>query len=342
MGIASVTFLKPIVSKIASWGSGGPADYPGPGEGTVKVTIKPGQNGEDIATTLKSAGVVKSRTAYLDAAAADPAAAGRVQPGTYVLRKQMRGVDAFAVVSNPANATDQGITLPEGLWSSEIYGKLSAATGVPLADYTAAAQDPGAIGLPAEAGGNVEGWLFPSTYQFPQGASAVTQLSTLVAKTRDELGKAGVPADQAQRILTIASIIEGEAGPADFGKVSRVIENRISNPTGPTAGFLQMDSTRNFALGKRGNLTAADVQKSAESPYDTYAHKGLPPGPIGNPGAHAIVAAANPPEGPWFYFVTINLDTGETLFATTLAEQEANVAQLTQWCAQNKPKCEGK
>jgi UPF0755 protein len=94
-------------------------------------------------------------------------------------------------------------------------------------------------------------------------------------------------------------------------------------------------------LQKRGNLTKAEYDRAKSSPYDSYANKGLPPGPIGNPGAAAIEAAAHPTEGPWFYFVTVNLDTGETLFATTLAEQHANEAKLQAWCAPNPGKCSG-
>jgi UPF0755 protein len=139
----------------------------------------------------------------------------------------------------------------------------------------------------------------------------------------------------------VASIVEGEAGVADRGKVARDVENRLDNPTGPTVGLLQMDSTVNFALQKRGNLTKAEYDSAKSNPYDTYAHKGLPPGPISSPGAAAIEAAANPTEGPWFYFVTVNYDTGETLFATTQAEHDRNNAQRQAWCEENKPKCEG-
>jgi len=166
-------------------------------------------------------------------------------------------------------------------------------------------------------------------------------LAIMVKRTVDELARANVAPDQQQRILTLASIVEGEVNAGtDRGKVARVIENRLDNPTGPTVGFLQMDSTRNFAIQKRGNLSAADVAKSKESPFDTYAHKGLPPGPINSPSEASIVAAANPTPGNWYYFVTVNFDTGETLFAETLAEQEQNIAKWKQWCKDNPGKCE--
>ena len=341
-GVAAFTVLKPLISKIT--GVGGvneDMDFTGPGEGEVKIAVAQGQTGEDIATTLRDNGVTKTRTAYLEAAKGDPAAASRIQPGTYTLKKGMRGVDAFKVISNPANVVRNAVTLPEGLWASETFARLSSFSGIPVADYEAAAKDAAAIGLPAAAGGNVEGWLSPTSYEFPENSTATQQLAIMVKRTVDELARANVAPDEQQRILTLASIVEGEVNAGtDRGKVARVIENRLDNPTGPTVGFLQMDSTRNFAIQKRGNLSAADVAKSKESPYDTYAHKGLPPGPINSPSEASIVAAANPTPGNWYYFVTVNFDTGETLFAETLAEQEQNIAKWKQWCKDNPGKCE--
>lgn len=102
-----------------------------------------------------------------------------------------------------------------------------------------------------------------------------------------------------------------------------------------------MDSTVNFALQKRGNLTKTEYDSAKSDPYDTYAFPGLPPGPIGSPGEAAIQAAADPTPGDWFFFVTVNLDTGETLFAETFAEQQANQQKLNAWCDANPGKCSG-
>ena len=113
-GVAAFTVLKPLISKIT--GVGGvneDMDFTGPGEGEVKIAVAQGQTGDDIATTLRDNGVTKTRTAYLEAAKGDPAAASRIQPGTYTLKKGMRGVDAFKVISNPANVVRNAVTLPE-------------------------------------------------------------------------------------------------------------------------------------------------------------------------------------------------------------------------------------
>ncbi len=341
-GYAAWSVLGPTVTGLFGGSESTDVDFAGPGEGEVEVVISQGDTGEDIATTLRDAGVTKTRTAYLEAAVADPQSAAKIQPGTYVLLKGMRGQDAFAILIDPANRVADRVTVREGLWKSETFAALSKATGVPVAEYEKAAKDTKAIGLPAVAGGDVEGWLFPASYEFDDKTTASEQLKQMVALTTKALGDAGVADEDRQRILTIASIVEGEAsGDADRGKVARVVENRLDQPNGPTAGFLQMDSTVNYALQKRGNLTKSEYDSAKSDPYDTYGSKGLPPGPIGSPGKAAIEAAANPTPGGWFFFVTVNLDTGETLFADTFAEQQANQQKLNEWCSANPGKCSG-
>lgn len=336
-GYLALGVVKPIYANLTA-----SKDYPGPGSGSVTVVVAPGDSGRAIGQTLAKADVVKTAGAFVDAAGADTDAAGRIQPGTYTLKKQMTATDALAALTDARNRTVPRVTLPEGLWLSEVYARLSTATGVPVEDYRAAAKDPASLGLPAVARGNLEGYLFPSTYEFPDKASAATQLKMMVKKSVDELTKAGVQPADMQQVMIVASIVEGEArGAADRAKVARVIENRLSTPTGPTVGLLQMDSTVNYALQKRGNLTSAQFQAAKTNPYDTYSHKGLPPGPINSPGAAAIAAAAQPAAGPWFYFVTVNLDSGETKFATTQAEHDRYVAELDTWCTANKGKCSG-
>lgn len=332
---AAYTVLRPMVDGFLESN-----DYPGPGTGEVQIVVNDGDTGRTIGATLQKADVVKTAKAYLDAAAADTRAAA-IQPGSYTMKKQMTAKAALAILVDSKNRSVPRVTVREGLWKSEVFAALSKGTGVPVAEYTAAAKNPQALGLPAGAKGNVEGYLYPATYEFPVKATAAQQLKIMVAQAVAELEKAGVSEADFQKTLIVASIVEGEAGVADRGKVARVIENRLDNPNGPTVGLLQMDSTVNFALQKRGNLTKTEYDSAKTNRYDTYAFKGLPPGPISSPGAKAIEAAAKPTAGPWFYFVTVNYDTGETLFAVTQAEHDRNNAQRQEWCDANKPKCEG-
>lgn len=331
-------FIDPIWTKITTSGD---IDFPGPGEGEVAVVIKAGEDGEAIATTLKSTGVVKTRTAYLDVARANEKQAAAIQPGTYNLRKGMTAKDAFTFIADPANREAKRVTVREGLWASEVYPILSKETGVPVAEYVKAAANPKALGLPAAAGGKVEGWLFPSTYEFPDKATATVQLKTMVAKAVAEMKKSGVPEAQWERTMILASIVEAEAKlDVDRPKVARVFLNRIDN-TGkaPTYGLFQSDASLAYGLKKRViNLTKSELEDQS-NPYNLRYKPGLPPSPISNPGAKSIQAVAKPADGPWLFFVATNPDTGETKYATTVAEHEVNVAEFDAWCQANADRC---
>lgn len=340
LGFGAYQLVAPLVERALS---NSVEDYPGPGSGEAVITVNEGDSGAVIAQSLVDAGVIASTAAFVEASNADPAAAAAIQPGDYTLMQEMRAADALAALNDADNRyIGERVTIREGLWKSEVFAVLSEATGISVEDYAAAAEDVEAIGLPEQAEGDVEGWLFPATYTLRTDEAPERHLATLIAEARKQLTDAGVPEDEWQRTLNVASMVEGEArDPEDAGMVARVIENRLADPTGPTVGFLQMDSTVNFALQKRGNLTRAEYEEAKSSPYDTYAFPGLPPGPIGSPGRMAIDAAADPPEGPWFFFVTVNLDTGETLFAETWEEHQANDRQRVQWCEDNPGKCTG-
>ena len=99
-----------------------------------------------------------------------------------------------------------------------------------------------------------------------------------------------------------------------------------------------MDSTVLYGVGKTGGIpTEADLANN--NPYNTYKHKGLPPTPISQPAYSALEAVKNPEPGKWLYFVTVDLDTGETLFAATHAEQVANTEKLNAYCSAHPGKC---
>lgn len=111
-----------------------------------------------------------------------------------------------------------------------------------------------------------------------------------------------------------------------------MIDNRITMEDSGINGRLQMDATVNYGQGNTGGMpTEAELQE--DTPYNTYLHPGLPPTAIGAPSIDAIRAVLNPPEGDWIYFVTVDLHTGETLFAATLEEHNANVQLLREWQA---------
>lgn len=319
--------LRPVVESVFA-----PNDYPGPGSGEVRVTVDPGAGGSAIAKTLVDDDVVKSSKAFIEAADNNPKSAA-IQPGVYVMRKQMRAADALAILVNPKNRLISRVVIPEGLWTNEIYERLSKASGIPVAQYTAAAKNVSQLGLPPSAKGNIEGYLFPASYEFGSTSTALDQLKQMVAESTKRLADLGIAPERMEHVVTVASLIEGEAKTeGDQGKVARVIENRLAKKM-----TLGLDSTVNYIFRKRGVPTQAMLDST--SPYNTRRFPGLPPGPVSNPGDSALAAAANPVAGPWIYFVTVNLDTGETKFAATYAEHQRNVAAFQKWCAANKGKC---
>ena len=191
------------------------------------------------------------------------------------------------------------MTVREGLWKSEVFAALSKGTGVPVAEYTAAAKDAAAIGLPAAPRATSRATSTPrptsSRSRRPRPSSS---RSWWPRPSTSWTRRASARRDY-QKTLIVASIVEGEAGVADRGKVARVVENRLENPTGPTVGLLQMDSTVNFALQKRGNLTKAEYDSAKSEPLRHLRAQGSPAGPDQQPRCEAAIeAAANPTEGP--------------------------------------------
>ncbi|KRC86765.1 aminodeoxychorismate lyase [Terrabacter sp. Root85] len=319
--------LKPVVEGFLESN-----DYPGPGTGEIRVTVDQGAGGSAIAKTLAEQDVVKSSKAFIEAANNDPKSAG-IQPGVYEMKKQMKASDALSILVDPKNRLVTRVTIPEGLWATEIYAKLSASSGIPVAQYTAAAKKVDELGLPPSAKGNLEGYLFPASYEFGPTATALDQLKQMVAESTKRLDALGITPDRMERVVTVASLVEGEAQlDSDRPKVARVVENRLAAKM--SLGF---DSTVNYIFKKRGVPTQEMLDSN--NPYNTRRFTGLPPGPISNPGESALEAAASPVAGPWLYFVTVNLDTGETKFAATYEEHQRNVAQFQKWCTDNKGKC---
>ena len=330
--------IRPMVAGLFSQSEAD--DYAGPSGVRVDVIVKPGETGEDIAKTLRDAGVVKTRGAYLRVANADQQRAAAIQPGTYALAKGMPAQEAFDLLAEPGNRVANGTTIREGLWASETFAALSKATGVPVEEYEKAAKDPAAIGLPAEAGGDVEGWLFPSTYEFPEDSSAAQQLKAMVAQTVTVLDEVGVAKKDRERVLTLASLVEAEAKlDEDRPKIARVFLNRVETRGAPAYGLLQSDAAVSYGAKRRALFPSKAELEDAGNPYNTRIHPGLPPGPISNPGEASIEAAANPADGKWYFFVAVNPITGETKYGETLAQHEANVRELDAYCAANPQDC---
>ncbi|WP_030743252.1 endolytic transglycosylase MltG [Streptomyces sp. NRRL F-5135] len=218
------------------------------------------------------------------------------------------------------------LLVPEGRRASQVYASVDQVLRVP-GGTTEKAVHTTELALPEAARGNPEGYLFPATYPIHASTTPAGLLRYMVNTANQRFGGARISAGLQRngvtgyQAVTIASIVQAEAGTAaDMAKVSRVVHNRLA------LGMpLQMDSTLNYALG-RSTLDTTHRDTKTDSPYNTYAHKGLPPTPIGNPGEEAMEAALNPSRGDWLYFVTVK--PGDTRFTTRYADHRRNVEEF--------------
>jgi len=263
----------------------------------IIITIPSGATGSAIARILFDQGVTKSVSAYFKVAVADPRSQ-KVAPGSHRLTQKIAAKQALDQLLDPTRIPNL-LKVFEGQWISEIATSLQD-IGFSKSEINKAFSN--AV-LP-KGFTTIEGLLFPAQYSFASDVTASQIAQSMVDRFRqDASGRDLISAQSefsAQELLTIASIVQAEGKVQDFKQVSRVIYNRIA------LGMpLQMDSTIHFIKKVRGSIFLSTQSTLINSPYNTYKNRGLPPGPIGNPGALAISAAMNPTPGDWLYFITV-------------------------------------
>lgn len=315
------------------------ADFEGAGQGVIQVIVERGDTGADIAQTLYDAGVVASPEAFIKVANASPEAAN-ITPGYYFLQREMRAEYALQALLDPGNKNELTITIPEGLRVENYFQSIANLTDYSEEEIAEVAKNTDALGLPEQADGNLEGWLFPSTYTFTPDVQPADILAKMIETTIQVLDRNGVAPEDRHEVLTIASIIEKEARLAeDRPKVAGVIYNRLDIDM-----KLEMDSTVKFISPSPGVFTTKE-DRAIDNPYNTYFYTGLPPGPIAAPGEASIKAAVDPAQHDFLFFVTVNTQTGETLYAENFADHQDNVQILQEWsqeqAAKNEDEAEG-
>lgn len=321
-------------------------DYPGPGSGEVTFQVHSGDTATAMGRNLKEEGVVASVEAFIDAANANPESPS-IQAGYFPLRKEMAAADVVDILVDPANMVKATVTIPEGLRVVDIVSILAKETDHSKKDFEKVLDKPGKLGLPDYAEGNPEGYLFPATYDFGPDATPESILTDMVDRWRQAAEAADLEAKAEelgytpQELMTIASLVQAEGRGDDMPKISRVIYNRLEIEPNPSAGFLQIDAAVNYALGKPtiAVLSQAEIDSVADSPYNTYKQKGLPPTPIEAPGDDAIEAASHPADGPWFFYVTVDLKTGETKFTDSYDEFLEYKQELRDYCETQSDRC---
>lgn len=279
-------------------------------EAEVTIEIPVGSTGSEIAQLLFAKGVVKSSLAYFRAAVGDKRSE-KTSPGAHRLSLSISATQALEQLLDPTRIPNL-IKVFEGAWKSEIIDSMRQ-YGFTADEIVSAFNN---VILPSGFM-SAEGLLFPAQYSFPKGTTATQVVQAMINRFRSE--KAGIDILGAEnrysplQLLTIASIVQAEGNSADFTKVARTIFNRL-NISMP----LQMDSTVHYIKRVRGEIFLSTSSTLINSPYNTYKHYGLPPTPIGNPGADALRAALNPSQGNWLYFITVA--PGDTRFTASNAE----------------------
>jgi UPF0755 protein len=325
-------------------------DYTTAGTGQVTIEVKANDTATDIANTLVKVDVVKSTGAFISAAQDNPLSKN-VQPGFYRLRHQMRASDALTALLDLKNKVVAKVTIAEGVSYKQVFDALSKATKIPVAEFERLGKDPVALGVPPwwftrtdkkPVSKNLEGFLYPETYEFPPGSTAESVLKTIVDHFNTEMGDLNF-ADTVQNqrhispyeALIAASIAQAEAlKDQDMGPVVRVLYNRAYSGQFP-CNCLGLDSTVNYWLkitGKGGkaseHLSNADLH-NPKNPYNTHDFPGMPVGPIGAPGVAALKGAMNPPPNDFYYFVSIDTK-GTMAYAKDFAGHNANIQKACQ------------
>ncbi|HYA01139.1 MAG TPA: endolytic transglycosylase MltG [Candidatus Binatia bacterium] len=302
------------------------------GDSGIPLTVAAGESLGQVATDLQSQGVIRSATWF--------AAFARLQgvhlrAGRYLVDSGMGASELLARLQGPPVACPPEpaatLTVPEGRTVEQIAEIVASTKGLSVSrpEYLAAVAEGSyqAAFLSMRPAGDqsLEGFLFPATYTVPDCSTAhdivQQQLDGFAAHMAAELLADG---DHAYADLIAASIAQDEVQPRDFARVASVIVNRLK------AGMdLQIDATVMYGLHQVGQ-TMSSADEAMDTPYNSYLHGGLPPTPIGNPGAAAIAAALTPASTNYLFYVSDAC--GNTYFSATEADHQKQVQEYLGKC----------
>ena len=288
------------------------------------VELTPGSSTARIGRQLEAAGVVRSRYAFdlMRLWKRGPLRAGEYMfdhpaPVTQVYARIVRG-DVYA----------KAVTIPEGANSFEIAARLEQAGYGPQQDFLdAVAKQAGQAGLVADLDPealSLEGYLFPDTYHFGRNATPAQICAIMVRRFRAVASQLGLKGN-VHRVVTLASLVERETAlDSERPLVASVFENRLAKKMP-----LMTDPSVIYGLELAGHWRGAihESDLKFDTPYNTYLHTGLPPGPVANPGMRSLRAAMTPAQTDYLYFVAAGADPqGGSRFSSTLEEHARDVA----------------
>jgi UPF0755 protein len=295
-------------------------------QGETFVDIAPHTGTEAMGALLEQKGVIRSRHGFELLRAVEAVRGGRsLKAGEYRFDHPVSTIEVYDKIARGEVYT-VSLTIPEGYNIFDIAQAVEDAGLGKRDEFLAAARQHTELIQEWTAGSDVkpsslEGYLFPDTYQFPHHTTSLQMLTTMVKRFRFEALQLGLVTG-VPRIVTLASLVEKEVSQdAERPLVAGVFENRLAKgmplATDPTVIYAALLENR-----WRGTIYASDLK--SDSPYNTYVHAGLPPGPISNPGVAALKAAISPAKTDYLFFVSDA--AGHSRFATTLKEHNANVA----------------
>jgi len=290
--------------------------------GSARVTITPGSSIAQAADSLTSAGVIRSALVFRIAAALSGSGSLRVIPGRYAV---VRGRSTSALLEQLRTGAGRvrRLTVPEGWGIRQIARLMQDSLAIPADTLRAATRDSSRRARMQTPAADVEGYLFPATYEFTDAITAAGVVDTMLLTFERRWRSSWDTTMQRQGrtrhdVVTLASIVEKEAGrSSDRAQIASVYLNRLR------AGMrLQADPTVLYAMGlvaKR--VMYADLK--VDSPYNTYRVSGLPPGPIASPGTESLQAALEPASGDAMFFVAF--PDGHSEFTRTFAQHRVAV-----------------
>lgn len=305
--------------------------YQGFASDGVFVTVPHGASSRGVAHILESNGVVRSAIAFEIYARRHPRRS--LEAGEYFFNHAASGREVFWKLAK-GDVYQIPFTVREGETLYDIAHDLEAGHFLVADDFVKAASDPMLVRDIDPHALTLEGFLFPATYQMPRHPIAVELTAAMVKKFKEQWARISPPmaGDDKTRlpsgypissIVTLASLVERETPKKEERPlVAGVFENRLRKDM-----LLQCDPTVIYALEQEGryNGTLSGADLHVHSPYNTYEHTGLPPGPIGNPGEASLRAALHPAETDYLYFVA-NTQGGH-FFSGTLEEHNRNVTK---------------
>ena len=289
------------------------------------VDVAPGTSAVRIGKLLESAGIIRSRYAF---DLVREWKAGTLRAGEYRFDHPATVMEVYARIAR-GDVYTKAITVPEGANIFDIAARLEQAGFGPQQEFLDETRKQTALVSDLDPSAkSLEGYLFPDTYHFSPKATPEQIAMAMVKRFRQAAQQVGLTAN-VHKVVTIASLVEREtAVDSERPLVASVFDNRLAKSMP-----LMTDPSVIYGLELqrlwRGTIYASDLKR--DTPYNTYRHQGLPPGPVANPGIPSLRAAMDPAQTSYLYFVAANDNPqGKSMFASTLEEHNRNVAGYRQ------------